>query len=106
MQAWIRISLFSLILVSSAAQAYFFPINPRVMVNPAQITAQVYNPYYEPILCQGYVYGTTYRGLTLNAWFNSILAPGESRYATVYVNNPYFDRFGNGWANISCQFLR
>lgn len=84
----------------------FFPINPFMTVVPATISAQVYNPYYEPLLCQGMAFGRTAHGLVLQGSFRDIVPPGQYRYVTVYTNNPYFDPFVHGWANIGCMFLR
>lgn len=106
MRSWILALFVSITVAAPAAQAMFFPVNPYVQTLPATVSAQVYNPYYEPMLCQGYVYGTTLRGFTMNAYFNSVVPAGQYRYAYVYVNNPYLDRFAHGWAQIHCRFFR
>jgi hypothetical protein len=99
------IALVSLLLMlTSSAFAQFFPANANVSIQPGRVNAQVYNPNYEPIFCQGYTFGRTSRGVVLNAFFNDIIPPGQYRFAYVHTN-PY-DPFINGWSNINCQFRR
>lgn len=105
MRLWIRSALFTIIMSSSLAHAYF-PVNPFMTILPATVTAQVYNPYYEPILCQGTAFGRTLRGFVFQGFMREIVPPGQYRYVSVYVNNPYLDRFATGWANVGCMFLR
>lgn len=91
--------------VSSQAFAQFFPSQARVTVLPGQVLAQVYNPYYEPIICNGQVFGQTARGPVFNAFFAQQLLPaGAHRYAVVTTNA--FNPFVGGWANIVCRFAR
>jgi hypothetical protein len=94
----------SLLAMTTSAFAQFFPANANISIQPGQVNAQVYNPNYEPIVCQGHTFGRTSRGLVLNAFFSDIIPPGQYRYAYVHTN-PY-DPFINGWSNINCQFRR
>lgn len=94
-----------LITLASSAFAQFFPSNPNVTVLPGQVSAVVFNPYYEPIVCSGQVFGQTARGPVFNAFFVEQFMPaGTSRFATVVTN--VFNPFVTGWANINCRFVR
>ena len=87
----------------ASAFAQFFSANPSVTVLPYQVTAEVYNPYYEPIVCNGQVFGQTAYGPVFNAFFSEqFMVAGSSRMAVVVTNvlNP----FVGGWANIHCRF--
>jgi hypothetical protein len=96
---------FFMILGAVPARAQFFSPNPTIVVLPHVVTAQVYNPYYEPIACQGYAFGRSYWGQVAQSWFADIIPPGAYRFATVTAN-PYNNRFVSGWAQINCRFLR
>lgn len=98
--------IFALVLtVSSSAFAQFFLANPAVTVLPGQVSAQVYNPYYEPIICNGQVFGQTVSGPVFNAFFTEQFMPaGSYRYAVVTTN--IYNPFVGGWANIHCRFAR
>lgn len=98
------VTFFALSIVSSSAFAQFFPAQAYVAVLPGQVRAEVFNPHYEPIVCEGYVFGRTYRGMVLNAFFRDFIPGGSHRFAFVYTN-PY-DPFMNGWSNIHCHFAR
>ena len=94
-----------LITLATSAFAQFFPSNASVTVLPYQVTAQVYNPYYEPIICTGQVFGQTAAGPVFNAFFAEQFMPaGTSRVAFVVTNG--FNPFVGGWANINCRFNR
>jgi len=94
-----------LITFSSTVFAQFFSANPSVTILPGQVSTQVYNPYYEPIICNGQVFGQTVRGQVLSAFFTEQFMPaGSSRFAVVVTN--YFNPFVGGWANIRCRFAR
>ena len=94
-----------LITLTSSAFAQFFVSNPSVTVLPGQVSAQVYNPYYEPIICNGQVFGQTAAGPVYNAFFAEQFMPaGSYRYAVVSTN--VFNHFIGGWANIRCRFAR
>jgi hypothetical protein len=94
-----------LITLTSTAFAQFFVSNPSVTVLPGQVSAQVYNPYYEPIICNGQVFGQTAAGPIYNAFFAEQFMPaGSYRYAVVSTN--VFNPFIGGWANIRCRFAR
>lgn len=93
------------VVLSSQAFAHWFPGQAFVSVNPGQVTAQVYNPHYEPIICTGQVFGQTYSGAVFTTYFAEQFMPaGHYRYAFVYTN-PY-NPFVRGWANINCRFAR
>jgi len=85
--------------------AQFFPATGYVQVLPGQVTAQVYNPHYEPIICNGQVFGQTYTGRVYNAFFYEQLIPA-GQYRFVFVQTFPHDPFGNGWSNIVCRFAR
>lgn len=90
---------------ATSAFAQFFRANPSVTIFPGQVSAQVYNPYYEPIICNGQVFGQTARGPVFSAFFAEQLMPaGSYRFATVVTNA--FNPFVGGWANIHCRFVR
>lgn len=96
--------LFSL-LVSGSAFAQWFPARAQVTVFPAQVGVQVFNPYYEPIICNGQVFGQTMQGPVLTAFFaEQVMPAGAYRFA--YVNTTPYAPFVNGWANIHCRFVR
>lgn len=94
-----------MITISTSSFAQFFAANPSVTILPGVVTAQVFNPYYEPIICNGQVFGQTFRGPVFNAFFvEQILPAGAYRHATVVTNG--FNPFVGGWANIHCRFAR
>lgn len=94
-----------LISLTSTAFAQLFPINPIVTVLPGLVTAQIYNPYYEPIICNGQVFGQTVRGPIYNAFFvEQFMVGGSYRYAEVVTNG--FNPFIGGNANVTCRFAR
>jgi hypothetical protein len=97
-------SVIFLTLTSFSVWAYL-PVNPLITVFPLQVSAQVYNPYYEPIACSGQVFGRTAYGQQLTSFFpHQIIPAGQVRYAYVYTNamNPFVTGFGN----VFCNFLR
>lgn len=92
-------------MMTTSAFAQFFSANPTVTVLPFQVRAEVYNPFYEPIICNGQVFGQTAQGPVYNAFFAEQLMPvGSSRIAVVVTNG--FNPFLGGWANIHCRFAR
>jgi len=96
----------ALVTMITSGQAFaFFPVNPLVQVRPEVVSAQVYNPYYEPIACQGFAFGRTVYGQVFQAYFNDIIPPGQNRFAVVHTN-AFANPFANGWADIRCRFLR
>jgi hypothetical protein len=98
------ITLLLMVMAALPARAQFFQANPSIAVYPHMVTAQIYNPYYEAIACEGYAFGQTYWGQVAHARFADILPPGSYRFATVTAH-PY-NRFVNGWAQVYCRFLR
>ncbi|MBA2404015.1 MAG: hypothetical protein H0V66_04520 [Bdellovibrionales bacterium] len=105
----LKVLIFALVLtLTSSAFAQFFLANPSVTVTPAQVSAEVFNPYYEPIICNGQVFGQTAAGPVFHAFFAEQFMPaGSYRYAVV-TTNPYnfYQRFVGGWATIHCRFAR
>lgn len=98
--------LFALVLtMTSTAFAQFFPARAYITVLPGQVRAQVYNPYYEPIICNGQVFGQTARGPIFNAFFAEQFMPAGS-YRFAVVNAHPYNPFVGGWANIHCRFAR
>jgi hypothetical protein len=91
-------------LLSAPAFAQFFPGQTFVTVLPGQVAVQVVNPFYQPIICSGQVFGQTINGALLNAFFiEQILTVGSSKYAVVQTNA--FMPFVGGWANINCRYI-
>lgn len=91
-----------LVAFSSTSFAQTFGANAYVQVNSLNITAEVANPYQQPIYCSGRVIGMTYSGHTLYAYVNTVVPAFGYRYAYVYTNahNP----FVNGWSEVVCRF--
>jgi hypothetical protein len=95
----------SMFTVASSAFAQFFPATTSVTIHPSQVSVEVYNPYYEPIVCNGQVFGQIFAGQVFNAYFAEQLLPaGAHRYAYVVTN--FRAPFVGGWANIHCRFAR
>ena len=93
------------LLASTSVFAQFFPARAFVTVLPGQVTAEVYNPYYELIICNGQVFGQTAYGAVYNAFFVEQLLPvGGYRYAS--VNALPLNPFVTGWTQINCRFAR
>lgn len=91
--------------VTTSAFAQFFPARVDVVVLPGQVAAQVVNPYYEPIICNGQVFGQTFGGQIFTTYFaEQFLPAGGFRYA--YVQTTPLLPFATGWANIHCRFAR
>ncbi len=92
-----------LFLVTSTAFAQFFPARVHVSVLPGQVSFQVMNPHFNPIICNGQVFGRTIYGQVFTSFFaEQFMRAGEFRYA--YVNAIPYAPFTNGWANIHCRF--
>lgn len=88
---------------STGALAQWFPATVYVTVLPGQVTAQVQNPFPQPIICNGQVFGQTVHGPVFNAFFaEQIMPAGSFRYAFVHTNG--FAPFVRGWANIHCRY--
>lgn len=102
----LKLSIIALMItLTSSAFAQFFMANPAVTVLPGRVSVQVYNPYYEPIICNGQVFGQTFAGPVFNAFFAEQFMPaGAYRYA--FVQTTPYNRFVSGWANIRCRFAR
>ena len=91
--------------VTTSAFANWFPARANVSVLPGQVAVEVFNPYYEPIICNGQVFGQTSYGQVFNAFFaEQFLPAGGYRFA--YVQTTPFAPFVGGWANIHCRFAR
>lgn len=94
-----------LTLFTSSAFAQFFPARVNVSVLPLEVSAQVFNPYYEPIVCAGQVIGQPYVGLPITTFFPQQIIPAGA-FRVVFVNAYPQNPFVSGWANIQCQFAR
>ena len=95
--------LAALIALSSSAYAQWFSARVNVIVLPGQVAAEVINPFYQPIICQGQVFGQTSLGPVYTTYFVEQFLPlGSNRYA--YVQTTPFAPFVAGWANIFCRF--
>jgi hypothetical protein len=91
--------------LTTSAFAQFFPARAQVTVLPGQVAVQVFNPFYEPIICSGQVFGQTAAGPVFSTFFaQQFLPAGDFRFAYV-VANP-FNPFVGGWSNIHCRFAR
>ena len=90
---------------TSEVKAQVFPINPLVTITAASVSAQIYNPYYEPILCEGLAFGQTFVGTVYQARVADVIPPAGYRFAVVSTN-PIVNPFVNGWAQVLCRFLR
>ena len=92
-----------LLVLTTGASAQWFPAQVNVVVLPGQIAAEVINPYYQPLICQGQVFGQTSLGPVYTTYFVEQFLPfGSNRYA--YVQTTLFAPFIRGWANIFCRF--
>jgi hypothetical protein len=102
----LKLSIIALMItLTSSAFAQFFMANAAVTVLPGRVSVEVFNPYYEPIICNGQVFGQTITGPIFNSFFAEQLMPsGSYRYAVVSTNA--FNRFVGGWADIHCRFIR
>ncbi len=96
--------LAALTLIFSFSAFAFFPVNPLVQVRGNVVSAQVYNPYYEPILCEGFAFGRTYSGVVLQSRVADIIPAGGYRFAYVHTN-AFLNPFVQGWAQIHCRFV-
>lgn len=92
------LALVMTLLFSSASLAWI--PNMQFFVNPQYAQVQVNNPTPAPAYCEGYTFGLTQTGMTVNAWFSAWVPPYGFQYAYVYANGPFY--FVNAWANISC----
>lgn len=91
-------------LFSASSFAQWFPATVQVTVLPGVVTAQVTNPYLQPVVCSGQVFGQTFQGPVFTTYFLEQIMPiGSFRYAYVQTN-PYAP-FVNGWANIVCRYI-
>lgn len=90
-------------LVTSSAFAQWFPGLVRTSVLPGQVAFQVVNPNYQPIVCNGQVFGQTIYGhVFTTGFYNQLILGGGFRYA--YVNAVPYAPFARGWANIQCRY--
>ncbi len=88
---------------SSFAQAWF-PARYQVTVLPGQVAAQVFNPYLQPIICSGQVFGQVSNGQVFTTYFvEQFLPAGGFRFA--YVQTTPYLPFLTGWANLHCRFF-
>ncbi len=89
--------------LSTTSFAYWFPARVDVVVLPGQVAAQVINPYLQPVICNGQVFGQTVGGQVFTTYFvEQFLPAGGFRYA--YVQTTPFLPFLTGWANIHCRY--
>jgi hypothetical protein len=88
--------------VSGQAFAQWFPAPASVTVLPGQVAAQIVNPYLNPIICSGQVYGQTFRGQIFNTYFYEQFIPAHG-YRIAYVGTTAFFPFVTGWANVQCR---
>lgn len=92
------------IVLSTSAFAQWFQPRYNVLVLPLQVSAEVINPFPQPIVCHGQVFGQTVHGPVFNTYFvEQFLPMGTNRFAFV-TTNPYSPFIG-GWATISCRLF-
>ncbi len=97
-------TLAALIFCFSFKAFAFFTVNPLVQVRSNLVSAQIYNPFYEAIICEGLAFGRTYSGAVIQARVADIIPAGGQRFAYVHTN-PYLNPFVQGWAQVQCRFL-
>lgn len=102
----LRFFLVAFFLMSATSVfAQWFPARVNVVVLQGRVSAEVYNPFYEPIICNGQVFGQTAQGPVYNSFFTEQFLPvGGYRYAIVQTTP--FAPFIGGWANIHCRLAR
>ncbi len=92
-------------LISTGAFAQWFPAQVQVLSLPLQVSAEVFNHFYEPIICNGQVFGKTAFGQFYSTYFSEqIMFAGSNRFA--YVVSTPSNPFVSGWTNIHCRFAR
>ena len=95
----------ALLCLATSAFAQWFPARVQVTVLPGQVAAQVFNPFYEPLICSGQVFGQTSQGPVFTTFFAEQVMPiGAVRFA--YVVTTPAAPFLTGWANIHCRYAR
>ena len=90
-------------LMTTAAFAQIIPARVNVTVLSGQITAHVINPFPQPIICNGQVFGQTIAGPVLTTFFHEqVILPGSDRIAFVVAHpvNPFI----SGRADVHCRF--
>lgn len=93
----------ALMAFAGSAFAQWFPARVQVTVLPGQVAAQVFNPFPQPLICSGQVFGQTVQGQVFTTFFAEQLMPaGGYRFAFVQTT-PYLP-FVNGWTNIACRY--
>jgi hypothetical protein len=93
----------ALIAITSSAYAQWFSARVNVVVLPGQVAAEVINPFHQPIICQGQVFGQTSLGPVYTTYFVEQFLPfATNRFA--YVQTTPLAPFVGGWANIFCRF--
>lgn len=72
----------------------------QFMITPHYAQVQVTNttPFYS--YCEGYTYGMTQTGNTVQSWFSAYIPAHGYAYSYVYANGPFI--LVNAWANIAC----
>lgn len=96
------IAAFTIVLSTSAFAQWFQP-RVNVIALPLQVSAEVINPFAQPIICHGQVFGQTVHGLVYNTFFvEQFLPMGSNRFA--FVNTNFTSPFITGWATINCRF--
>lgn len=103
MRTWFRSLSLAMALSVPAAFAQVFPAPSMVFVQPAAVVAQIYNPYYENICCEGTLNGVTWNGLFRQTPFTFMVYPGTTRTVSLGTN-PYYNAFANGWVVSFCRF--
>ena len=86
------------LMITSVSHAWI--PNLQFFVNQQYAQVQITNPTPAMAYCEGYTFGMTQTGVTVNAWFSAWVPPFGFQYAYVYTNYPFY--FVNAWANINC----
>lgn len=97
-----KLILAGAVFLTLSSSAFAFIPQIHFYVNREVAVSRVWNTTNLPMVCNGYAYGQTYRGVVLNSWVNNlVINPGV--YAEVYVHSNFYDPMAQAWAQIDCQ---
>lgn len=97
----LMLSLAVVLTLTTNAHAFFPQMN--YFVNREVAVSRVWNTSFQNIVCSGYAFGRTYRGVVLNSFVsNMTVFPGQ--YVDVYVHSNFYDPMVQAWAQIDCNF--
>ncbi len=93
----------ALLCLATTAFAQWFSARAQVTILPYQVAAQVFNPFYQPLICSGQVFGQTVYGQVFTTFFAEQVMPIASNRFAYVVTTPAAP-FITGWANIHCRY--